>query len=293
MKYLPMRLSLGVSCALVCACSRAAAPARVQSGGATKPSVALLVDLVSEHEANAVAVIKQGEWRFPDVADTELLKQLARTREYVLLPSLSSEPTATGRGALTGSMREDCGDYFLQLAKPPPALVFAVLNTLAPAQPVPVARVGVESQHVAAVAQLLERVGHVKLAPTIERAYRVDLDGDEKPELILQATHPELAGDPPEYKPEFYSLLVVLAADATVAPAYWGYMQASEDLSGFRVLALDAVADVDLDGKRELLVRIRHAEGWQTRAFHFSPDKGLTELFNSVGGERDCPEPAE
>jgi hypothetical protein len=57
------------------------------------------------------------------------------------------------------------------------------------------------------------------------------------------------------------------------------------------VLTLDAVADVDLDGKLELLVRARHAEGWQTQIFRYSG--ALSEIFHSVGGEGQCPGASE
>jgi hypothetical protein len=60
-----------------------------------------------------------------------------------------------------------------------------------------------------------------------------------------------------------------------------------KDWAFFEVLTLDSVADVDLDGKRELLVRVRHAEGWQTQVFRY--DGKLKELFRSVGGEGECP----
>ena len=58
-------------------------------------------------------------------------------------------------------------------------------------------------------------------------------------------------------------------------------------MASFEVLTLDAVADVDLDGTLELLVRARHAEGWQTQVFRYNGE--LNEVFHSVSGEGQCP----
>jgi hypothetical protein len=51
------------------------------------------------------------------------------------------------------------------------------------------------------------------------------------------------------------------------------------------------VADVDLDGKRELLVRARHEEGLADAGL--SLRRELEELFHSVGGEGECPGSSE
>lgn len=280
-----------VSLGLSFACS--ATPENVPIDSPAKPSVTVLLDMAGRSEARALAVIKQSQWLDPKVAGRELVKEVIQPgTKYVLLPSLAEDPTPGGIGELSGNLREDCGEYFLALAKPAAALAFGVVNTRAPARALPVESISVEPQHVAAVAKILENLGQIQVSPNIERTYRADIDADGTPETLLQAMHPDLAGDV-ERRPGLYSLLVVLSANPAVEPAYWGYVHGSDKLGGFRVVAFDTLADLDLDGKLEVLVRARHSEGWQMRAFHYRPDSGLTELFNSVGGERDCPDAAE
>lgn len=103
---------------------------------------------------------------------------------------------------------------------------------------------------------------------------------------MIEATHPDLATDFADYKPEYYSLIIVRPDDATLAPVYHGYLQSKQESPGFEVISLDAVADVEGDGRWELLVRTRHHEGWQSQVFHY--EHALKQIFYSIGGESDC-----
>jgi hypothetical protein len=251
--------------------------------------VSALLDITDERDATVVAVIKGHQWEAGSVAGKETVNRLARKgAAYHLLPSTSG--AAAAKGQLTGKVREDCAEFHVALASPAAAQGFAIVTPEDGGQPVRSVKledVKVEPAYTAAVAGIIARATKRKIAPKIVNAYRADLDGDGKPEVILQATHPDLNGDPPKYKPQYYSLIVVLPGEAAKEPAFTGYLQAVKEMADFEVLTLDSVADVDRDGKSELLVRARHAEGWQTQVFGY--DGKLNELFHSVGGEGACP----
>lgn len=274
--------------AVVSACANGIATAAPRPVVAADDAASALLDIWSEREAVVVAVAKAGQWESPSSADAELLKRLAKAgAKYHLLRSVSGEPAGTGKDQLSGSMREDCFEFYFGLAAPSAVGGFSVVSTGAPVQPVQLQTLKVQPAYKAAVAEIIKRASGLKVKPTIERAYRVDLDGNGKPEVVLQATHPDLTGDPATYKPEYHSLVVVLPDSAGTEPVYTGYLQAAKTLQHFEVLTVDSVADVDHDGNRELLVRARHAEGWQTQIFRY--DRALKEVFRSVGGEGQCP----
>jgi hypothetical protein len=273
-------------CAIAAAAPASAAP---PTAPAVEPRVSALLDIADDKEANVVAVIAGSGWQSAAEVGGRVLRRLAKRKPaYQVFPAVDSGMPGPGKGKLSGRVRAKCGEYYFGLAGRSIAQGFAAVNTTGdPVPPVQLQQVAVKPTYTKAVADLIARVAKVKVAPTIERAYSVDLDGNGKPEIILQATHPDLDGDPPDYKPEYYSLIVVLSDAAGVEPAFTGYLQAAKDWSSFEVLTIDSVADVDLDGKRELLVRSRFEEGWLTQVFRY--DGKLKELFNSGGGERECP----
>jgi hypothetical protein len=268
------------------------------SGGAVPPAarmpeprvagVSLLLDVWSEGEANVVAVNHGKAWQSAIEFGREALKlAIGLHPDYTLLPSAVTGATTAARGKLTGDLHENCYEINAALAAPSPAYGFAVLSTAATIQPATLEPATVEPAHLAAVAKLIKDVAHVEVAPAIERAYQIDLDGDGRREVVLQATHPDVQGAPAEYTPEHYSFIAILPGSGSGGAAFNGYMQGSKEHDHFEVPALDSV--VDFGGRLELLVRVRHAEGWQTRVLLY--DRGqLTELFRSVSGERECPE---
>jgi len=287
-RMLPVQYFLGLAISTIeLACSSGAAPPAREPEPA---GVAVLFDLRTELEANVVAVSSSATWRSAITFGRESIDQvLAHHRDYTLLPSVAVGTSAAADGKLTGSVREQCYDLIAELTKPSPAYGFAALATKGPIRPQRLEPVAVRPEHIAAVANIIREVSHVEVEPVIERAYEMDLDGDQRRDVVLQATHPDLNESPTEYKPEYYSLLVVLPGSEAEQPAFEGYLQGSPDHDFFMVLALDAVADLDLDGTPELLVRARHPEGSQTRLFHYGGAQ-LSEVFHSVGGEGECPE---
>jgi hypothetical protein len=116
---------------------------------------------------------------------------------------------------------------------------------------------------------VLQRATQLTIEPKIDAVYSVDLDGNGKPEVVLQAAHPDLATDFADYEPEYHSLIIVLPDQPGTEPAYAGYLQATQPPGSFEVVSVDAVADVDADGQLELLVRARHTEGFQTQVFRY------------------------
>lgn len=270
--------------------AEASGPSR-QTSDATSP--ALLLDVWSEAEAQIVAVVDGMQWQDPSEAGIERLRQIAsRGAAYVRLPSLGPTPTtATGTGTLAGSVRESCQEYRVGLSDVAASLGFAVVGTVASPRTIAPSSEPVRAEHVAVVAALLREAGGIRVKPVVDRAHSMDLDGDGRPEWILEATHPALAGDPPKYKRDYYSVLVVVPGATGAEPVYTGYLQATQGSSAFEVLTLDSVADIDRDGKVELLVRTRHAEGTQTQIFRYAGK--LEELFRTAGGEGECEEPQE
>jgi hypothetical protein len=256
--------------------------------------VSALLDVVSDKSATVVAVVRDGKWQAPELAGAEVVKAVARAGTPFevffaggqlegVLAVLGARGTPS-HGELSGGMHEACNEFSLALTGPA-ARGFAVVGRAVRA--LPLWKTKVEPAQAAAVAALIDRVAKVKVTPTIEHAYRVDLDGDGKPEVVLQATHPDLNGDPPKYKRQYYSLVVVLPGQGTGEPAFTGYLQAARDFAGFQVLTVDSAADADGDGRPELLVRARHSEGWQTQVFRYTGK--LEEVFHSTSGEGDCP----
>jgi hypothetical protein len=257
------------------------------------PGVAVLFDVWSEREANVVAVSHGKTWQSAIEFGREALERVvAHHPDYTLLPSVTAGTTTAARGKLTAELYEHCYEINAALAAPSPAHGFAVLSTVAPIRPEKLEPSTVEPAYVAAVAKLVKDVAHVEVTPVIERAYQIDLDGDGRREVVLQATHPDLNGAPADYKPEYYSLIAILRGSGSGGPVFSGYMQGSEEHKHFEVLTLDAVTDLDFDGTLELLIRARHAEGWQTRVLRYVGGQ-LTEMFRSVGGEGECSEESQ
>lgn len=259
----------------------------------------VLLDVTSEREASVVAVVERPGWRPPGGSlGTEVLRRIVRPGAiYLGLPQAagSKEPIPVGQGKLSGEIREECGYYAAALVDPTDGRGFAVVGaTSATARPNITPRLqelAVQPSYIEAVRELVKRVAKQKVTPTIERAYEIDLDGNGKPETLLQATHPDLNGDPAKYLRKYYSVLVVLSDVPGAEPVFTGYLQGARNFAFFEVLTIDSAADVDGDGKPELLVRARTAEGWQTQAFRY--DGGLKEIFRSVGGEGQCPGAAD
>lgn len=249
--------------------------------------VRLLLDVASDTEAEVVAVIDHGQWILPYPQGEAAANQVAQsTPPYTLLPSALAQTVATFTGALQGPIRKDCSELYAALPAVPPALGFVVAGAVQPIRFVPLTPTSAGPREVAAVTEIVKAVSGVEVTPTIEAVYSVDLDGNGSPEIIVQATHPDLNTDFADYKPEYYSLILVLPDHAEAPPVYTGYVRAADPNGGFEVFALDAVADVDSDGQLELLVRGRHNEGTQALVYRF--DGSVKEVFRTIGGEGTC-----
>ena len=254
------------------------------------PAVSALLDVQAEKEATVVAFIEGSVWKDASVAGRAPLEALLkRGAPYRLFPTGASGSAPVVDGALSGKLREQCGAFYAELAGPVANQGYAAVSTVRSADviaAIPLEPAKIEPRDATAVAAVIRGAAGIKIVPKIERAFRVDLDGDGQPETLFQTTHPDLLGDPPKYKRQYYSLVVV-GPGGEGEPAFAGYLQASREFAQFEVLTIDSVADVDRDGKRELLVRARHAEGWQTQVFGYDGKK-LIERFRSASGERDC-----
>ena len=252
----------------------------------------MLLELVGNREARVVAMMAGGKWLNPYPTAVRQVKEFTATRPaYTLLPSLAAGTSSEQRGSLQGSLRNDCGELYTRLAQDASAQGFAVAGAEGPVGSRRLKRISVNQTQRAAVAGLLARTTKLAIKPNIIAAYSVDLDGNGRPEVVVLATHPDLATDFADYKPEYYSVIVVLPDHADAEPVYAGYLQAIQPAGSFEVVELDAVADIEGDGRADLLVRARHAEGFQVQVFRYQNE--LTELFHSVGGEGNCRSPAE
>jgi hypothetical protein len=216
----------------------------------------LLLDVVSDTEARVVAVIEHKLWVQPSPGGEALASQMAQARAgYIVLPSATAQTGTAVEGLLQGKLRNNCGELYTALSAPPP-FGFAVCGAASPVRFVALAAVHAGARERDAVIEIVKAASDIVIAPAIEAAYSVDLDGNGLPEVILQATHPDLQTDFADYRPEYYSLIVVLPDREEGRPVYAGYVQAASPKGGFEVFALDAVADVDSDGVLELLVRV-------------------------------------
>ena len=143
-------------------------------------------------EAKVVAVVNGGAWQAASVAGKEVVARLARRGAvYQLFPAGAAEGsgTSTVKGTLAGKVREECADFFVELAAYSTAQGFAVVNTPDEGDvvlAVPLQGAKIEQRDVVAVATVIERGAKIKIKPRIERAYHVDLDGNGKPETVLQ-----------------------------------------------------------------------------------------------------------
>jgi len=246
----------------------------------------LLLDVVSDTEAGVVAVIDHDRWLLPYPEGEAVANQLGESRPpYTLLPSVSGGTVAPLNGALQGSIRNNCGELYAAL---PTALPFgfAVAGVTPSIRFAALSPASAGPREIAAVTAIVKAQSGVEITPSIQAVYSVDLDDNGAPEVIVQATHPDLETDFPDYKPEYHSLIVVLPDHPGAQPVSTGYVRGADPNGGFEVFALDAVADVDSDGKLELLVRGRHNEGTQTLIYRY--DGSVKEVFRTAGGEGTC-----
>jgi hypothetical protein len=240
--------------------------------------------VVSDTEARVVAVVEHARWAQPSPEAEVIVEQVARSHAgYTLLPSTAAHTEAMFHGALQGSVRNDCGELYATLSAAPPAFGFGVAGAESSVRSVPLVAVSTGARARDAIIEVVKAASGVAVEPAIEAVYSIDLDGNGTPEVIVQATHPDLQTDFADYRPEYYSLIVVLPDQASARPVYAGYIKAKSGEGGFEVFSLDAVADVDSDGKLELLVRGRHNEGTQTLVYRY--DGAVNEVFRTVGGK--------
>lgn len=243
----------------------------------------LLLDVVGTRDARVVAMLAGGKWLAP--AEQEAKQFIAARPAYTLLPSVAAATSAEQTGSLQDSLRNECGELFTKLAEDAPAQGFAVAGAAGAVKFQPLKRINVTPAQRAAVARLLQAATKLAIKPNIKAAYSIDLDGNGKPEIVVVASHPDLDTDFAHLKPEYYSLLIVLPDHPDAEPVYAGYLQATQQ-RGFEVLDLDAAADLEGDGRLDLLVRARHEEGFQAQVFRYQD--GLTQVFQSAGGEGNC-----
>ncbi len=261
--------------------------ARPESGTAASSLLLELNPLRAESEAYVVSVISPEGWANPYVVGTEAIEQaIADSLGYRVLSPVGEPIGSPNDGVLSGKVRHECGDLFAALSVRSNAEGFAISGAHHEPQPRAVEVLGVRPEHEKAVVELLTSHGVPVERSVIEKAYRIDLDGDGSSEVVLQATHPDLLEDFQAEEVGHYSVLVIVPVAGGASPFSIGYTVSDSENTGFEVVSLDTVADLDADGSMELIVQARHYEGWQTQIYGY--DNGVAELFRTVSGERDC-----
>lgn len=125
-----------------------------------------------------------------------------------------------------------------------------------------------------AVADVLRARGLAKSPVKIEKAVRVDLDGDGADEVLLLATH--LIGD---YEPGSYSMLLmrkIVGGKVRNTLVGANFLTKKDEYYGGEY-TLSGIADLNGDGKMEVMVEISaYEEGW-IKVFEINAGK-LTEI---------------
>lgn len=251
----------------------------------------LLIELQDSPEARIIAAIESNQWRSPSSVHDTTLRNLGSARsEFQGLHSTANPATVNNHGQLKGGIRDSCGDLYIGLLMAPATRGLAVATPegtapiefqLAPVKP--------NTKSYRATAEILRAGIGIPVAPRIEAAYEVDLNGDGLLETIIQATHADLTQEKPRTKPEHYSIIVVVPGDANALgenATYVGYIEARRERVETPVLQLETVADLDGDGQQEILVRSFDREGQYIEVYRY--DGELHQVFETDISRRYC-----
>jgi hypothetical protein len=181
----------------------------------------------------------------------------------------------------------ECGEYFVtgetKISAPLAIGSSATWNAM-PRLPKAVALT--EAGYLKAVADVLKSKGFSKSAPKIEQAFRVDLEGDGVEEVVLVANQYEVDEN---YNPKIgnYSFVLIqkLIGGKTQTIFVAGNFEKGEYMGG--VFKLSAIADLNGDGKLELVVSV-HAYNGEENWLHVFEMKGgkpseVKALYNYCG----------
>lgn len=190
-------------------------------------------------------------------------------------------------GIATGRARVDCEDsVVVELKESDGNFLVSANHAL---QPRPVTEVQFTEFHVVQLARAVRFAGLAHpgngYSESTTRAYNVDLDGDGSIETVLLAEGPVKEAD------ETFTYSVVAVAAQGKTPKIVGYVQGetSPDSALYGSHAqLEAIADLDGDGRMELMVF--HEEfGWHYHnMITYYWDGELTPMAEYIWAENDC-----
>lgn len=257
------RLALAVACGLIFAF---APPSRCSAAG-----VHAVVDLAADYLLGGSEV---GHWLAPDQTASRLAG--GEVYELINLDGIVGQ-AAGGKPEDLGAPCEDTPTVrFPTLGEHPPAAI-AVSGEGWALLPRAVSRLSPQSPtYTAVVRDLLEHHGIREPKVQIDEIVRADLDGDGSDEVIIAANR--YAENPPGTATRAGDYAIVFVrrfsgGEVKTVILHEEYHAKAEDFGAGDTYSIAAIADLDGDGKMEIVVRGKYYEGeW-------------TDIFQYVGGD--------
>ena len=136
-----------------------------------------------------------------------------------------------------------------------------------------------------AAADLAAGLGIDGPAPTVSQVVRGDLDGDGTDEVLVTAERPVSAGSPPGVETDvalvFLRRAVGAGAENVVVDGFYPGLEEAPGTEAFRVAAL---ADLNGDGRMEIVVDAFQFEGAGTMVFELAADGTTSTVLSGYCG---------
>ncbi|SMB95040.1 hypothetical protein [Deinococcus hopiensis] len=249
-----------------------------------RPAAPVLVSVPGDDGATLLGVVEGGKWTGGPAAARRI-----RGGEVYRLQGLGG-PAHTARGGRAVSFGEPCPETFGVSLTPATSKAAFLIGTSAtwPARPRPVTSLPTNSPvYEAAVRAELLRRGLRDPRVQLRSVTRADLDGDGTDEVLVEASRfadQAALYPPPTGQPGDYSLLLLRSVvkgkvRTTVLGAYVALkaydQNRDETMPLAQRYALGGVADLNGDGRMEVVTFSAYYEGYGVAAQEWTPGSGL------------------